>query len=268
MKRKIGINADCFKDPNLTYGDNSYGSIKKLRELGFDSFFIGELRGSFGKCTEVGESVGMKFEFIHSPFKGINDMWLEGDDYRKVYGGIKLAIDHASNNAVPVVIMHLSSGWTPPATNEMGFKRFDELIAYAAQKNVIIAIENLRNKENVLEAMERYKDNPNVRYCYDAGHEYCYTPGVDWIEIFGDKLICTHIHDNLGYDPNIDPDFHYLPFDGTLDYADMIRRLDKIGYTGTLTLEVFNTTKPEYKELSQDEFFALCYEKAKKLSEI
>ena len=32
MKRKIGINADCFKDDSLTYGDNSYGSIKKLRE--------------------------------------------------------------------------------------------------------------------------------------------------------------------------------------------------------------------------------------------
>ena len=268
MKRKIGINADCFKDPTLTFGDNSYGSIKKLRELGFDSFFISELRGSFGKCKDVAESVGINFEFIHAPFRGINDMWLEGDDYRKIFASMKLTIDHASANCVPIVIMHLSSGWNPPEMTELGFSRFDDIIAYAAQKNVTIAIENLRNKENVLAALERYKDTANVRYCYDAGHEYCYTPGVDWISIFGDKLICTHIHDNLGYDPDIDPDFHYLPFDGTLDYADMIRRLDAIGYTGILTLEVFNTTRPEYKEMTQDEFFATCYERIKRISEL
>ncbi len=268
MKRKIGINADCFKDPTLTYGDNSYGSIKKLRELGFDSFFIAELRGSFGKCKAVAESVGMDFEFIHAPFRGINDMWLEGDGYIKIFNQMKLAIDHASANAVPVVIIHLSSGWVPPEISELGFSRFDQIIDYAASKQVTIAIENLRAKDNVLAAMERYKDRENVRYCYDAGHEYCYTPGVDWIKIFGDKLICTHLHDNLGYDPDIDPDFHYLPFDGTLDYADMIRRLDEIGYKGNLTLEVFNTTKPEYKEMTQDEFLATCAERAKRIAEM
>ena len=268
MKRKLGINADCFKDPFITVGDCTYGSIKKLRALGFDSFFISELKGSFGKRKAVAESVGMDFEFIHAPFRGINDMWLEGEGYTRLYNQIKLTIDHASANAVPYVIMHLSSGWTPPEMNELGFSRFDQIVDYAESKQVTVAIENLRAKDNVLAAMERYKDRKNVRYCYDAGHEYCYTPGVDWIKIFGDKIVCTHIHDNLGYDPEIDPDFHYLPFDGTLDYADMIRRLDEVGYTGTLTLEVFNTTKPEYKDMTEEEFFATCYERIKKISEM
>ena len=268
MKRKLGINADCFKNPSLTYGDNSYDAIKKLREIGFDSFFIAELRGSFGKCRDVADSVGMNFEFIHAPFRGINDMWLEGEGYRNIFGSMKLAVDHASAQGVPVVIIHLSSGWIPPEISELGFSRFDQIIDYAAKKNVTVAIENLRAKDNVLAAMERYKDRENVRYCYDAGHEYCYTPGVDWIKIFGDKLICTHIHDNMGYDPDIDPDFHYLPFDGTLDYADMIRRLDEVGYTGTLTLEVFNTTREEYKSMTKDEFFKTCYDRIKKISEM
>ena len=268
MKRKLGINADCFKDPSLVNGDNSYDAIKKLREIGFDSFFIAELRGSFGKCRDVADSVGMNFEFIHAPFRGINDMWLEGDGYLRIFNQMKLAVDHASAQGVPVVIIHLSSGWTPPEISELGFSRFDQLIDYAAKKKVTVAIENLRAKDNLLAAMERYKDRENVRYCYDAGHEYCYTPGVDWIKIFGDKLICTHIHDNMGYDPDIDPDFHYLPFDGTLDYADMIRRLDEVGYTGTLTLEVFNTTREEYKSMTKDEFFKTCYDRIKKISEM
>lgn len=262
MKRKIGINADCIKD------GFTYGNIKKLREYGFEAMFISELKGSFGKYKDISESVGMDFEFIHAPFEGINSMWLEGNEYLRIFNRMKLAIDHASAQGVPVVIIHLSSGWNPPEANELGFSRFDRLVEYAASKSVTLAIENLRVKDNVLAAMERYKDEENVRYCYDAGHEYCYTPGVDWIKIFGDKLICTHIHDNLGYDPTIDPDFHYLPFDGTLDYADMIRRLDEVGYKGSLMLEVFNHTKPEYAEMTEEEFFSECAARIKKIAEM
>ena len=262
MKRKLGINADCIKD------GFTYGNIKKLREYGFEAMFIAELQGSFGKYKDISESVGMDFEFIHAPFKGINAMWLEGEDYKSIFNRIKLTIDHASAQGVPMVIMHLSSGWNPPEISELGFSRFDQLIAYAAQKGVKIAIENLRNKENVLAAMDRYKDNPSVGYCYDAGHEHCYTPGVDWIRIFGDRLLCTHIHDNNGFAGELDNDTHYLPFDGTVDYADMIRRLDEVGYSGTLTLEVFNHTKPEYAEWSEERFFSECSERIKKISEL
>ena len=58
MKRKIGINADCFRDINDIYPhkDYVYGHIKKLRDYGFEHFFIGELRGGFGKYRDVGES--------------------------------------------------------------------------------------------------------------------------------------------------------------------------------------------------------------------
>lgn len=268
MKRKIGINADCFRDATLTYGDNVYTSIKKLRELGFEHFFVGELKGSFGKMCAVADSVGMSFDFIHAPFRGINDMWLEGDAYRNIYSLMKLAVDTAANNAVPMVIFHVSSGWEPPATNELGFSRFDELVNYAESKKITVAFENLRGISNLLEIMERYKDREYVKYCYDCGHEYAYTPTEDWIKAFGDKLACVHIHDNLGYDRSIDPDFHYLPFDGTLDYADMVRRLDEVGYTGPIMLEVFNTTKPEYKEMTKDEFFATCAERAKRIAEM
>ena len=265
MKRKIGINADCIRIPDSVEDGNIYQHIKDLKALGFDSFFTC-LHGDFAKFREVADETGMNFEFIHAPFDGINKMWEEGEGYLDLFNRIKTSIDVAASISVPIVITHLSSGWNPPAISELGYSRFDLLVDYAESKGVILAFENLRAKDNVLGAMERYKDRDCVRYCYDAGHEYCYTPGVDWIKIFGDKLICTHIHDNMGYDPTIDPDFHYLPFDGTLDYADMIRRLDEIGYTGNLTLEVFNSTKPEYKDLTIEQFFALCAEKAKKIA--
>lgn len=268
MKRKIGINADCFKKDGYVYNDYVYAHIKKLRDYGFEHFFIGELKGSFGKYRAVGESVGMSFDFIHAPFRGINDFWLEGDAYRNLYDRMRLTIDLAASNAVPMVIFHLSSGWEPPAMSEIGFSRFDELVDYAEQKEVTVCFENLRAVDNLLAIMERYKDRKYVKYCYDCGHEFAYTQGKDWIKIFGDKLACVHIHDNLGYDRSIDPDFHYLPFDGKLDYADMVRRLDEVGYEGPIMLEVFNTTKPEYLEMTEDEFFATCAERAKRIADM
>jgi sugar phosphate isomerase/epimerase len=262
MKRTLGLNADCIR------GGFTYGNIIKLKEAGFDGFFVCATQAGVSKYKDISESVGLNFEFIHAPFAGINTMWEEGDGYQRIFNSMKVTIETAASVGVPVVVLHLSSGWEPPAVSEIGFKRYDQLVSIAKQKNVKIAFENLRNVENVRAIMERYKDESAVGYCYDAGHEHCYTPGVDWIKIFGDKLICTHIHDNMGYDPDIDPDFHYLPFDGTIDYADMIRRLDEVGYTGTLTLEVFNTTRPEYTEWSKDRFFNECIERAKRIAEL
>ena len=259
MRRKIGLNIDCID------GGFNYGNILKLKDLGFDCFFVNAIQAGISKYKDISDSIGIDFEFIHAPFKGINAMWEEGDGYLTLFNQIKLTIDSASSQGVPTIILHLSSGWETPAMNELGFKRYDQLVTYAAQRNVNVAFENLRNVENVLAIKERYKDRKNVGFCYDAGHEHCYTQGVDWISVFGDKLLCTHIHDNFGYDRSCDPDVHLLPFDGNIDYSDMIRRLDAIGYKGSLMLEVFNKSKPEYKEWTEDEFMAVCLERIKRI---
>ena len=261
MQRKLGTNADCIKNGDICE------TLKKIKALGFDCFFVNGYDADFVTYKNLADELGLTFEFIHAPFRGINSIWLEGDEYKDLYDKICQSIDAAAACSVPVVITHLSSGWQPPAVSELGLSRFDALVEFAEQRGVILAFENLRTYENLMMIMERYNDRENVRFCYDCGHEYCYTHGVDWIKIFGKKLICTHIHDNFGYDRSCDPDIHILPFDGTLDYADMMRRLDKVGYDGSLMLEVFNSTKPEYAAIGEDNFLAECAERIKKIAE-
>ena len=262
MKRALGLNADCIRD------GFTYGNIIKLKEMGFDSFFVNGCQAGISKYKDISESVGINFEFIHAPFAGINTMWEEGDGYQRIFNQMRLTVESASNQGVPAVVVHLSSGWEPPAVNDLGLSRFDMLVKHAKERQVKLAFENLRNVENMMVVIDRYKDNSAVRFCYDAGHEHCYTQGVDWIKEFGEKLICTHIHDNFGYDRSCDPDIHILPFDGNLDYTDMMRRLDSVGYEGSLMLEVFNSSKPEYKEMSEDDFIATCYDRIKRISEL
>ena len=56
-----------------------------------------------------------------------------------------------------------------------------------------------------------------------------------------------------------------MPFDGTVDYADMMARLNKVGYTGALTLEI--TKYGEYLEKSDEEFLSVAYERIRKIAE-
>ena len=60
-----------------------------------------------------------------------------------------------------------------------------------------------------------------------------------------------------------DGDEHLLPFDGDVDYAAMMRNLDKYGYAYPLILEVSNV---RHTEMPHAEFLKDCYARLEKLS--
>ena len=262
MKRQLGINSTCIQnaDPvqNLTF----------IKNAGFTCFFSDPYNlANISEQKNTAEKLGLDFQFIHAPFRGCNDFWIAGDNYKPLFQGIVDTIDTASACDVKAVIAHVSSGYTPPPVNDIGLQRFDELVAHAEKRGVILAFENLRKLGNLACLMDRYENNPYVKNCYDCGHEHCYTVSVPFIEIFGERLYCTHLHDNFGR-PEYpqDGDLHLLPFDGNIDYASMLSRLDKIGYTGSLMLEVFN--HGPYENMTAESFITLAYERAEKLSRL
>ena len=267
MKRKLGINTDCVR--GLL---NEPETLSLAREIGFEAFTTGQISlPAVSELKERAEALGMEFSFLHAPFGGINNMWLPGDDYRAVFDGMLEAIDSAAACGVPAVVTHVSSGWQAPQVNDLGLSRYDSLVEYAASKGVVLAFENLRMVGNLCCLMDRYEKNDHIRFCYDCGHEHCYTKTVPWLDIFTNKLAATHIHDNLGRpfeDKVSDFDTHLLPFDGTFNYHEMMRRLDKYGYTGPLMLEVFRTSREDYKTLSAEAFLSTCFDRISRIASI
>lgn len=267
MNRKSGINTDCL------YGLlDEVETLRLAKSIGFEAFTTGiiDLR-EVSELKDEAEKLGMDFPFLHAPFSGINNMWIDGDAYKTIFGGMTKAIDSASACGVPAVVVHVSSGWNAPHVNDLGLSRFDALIDYAENKNVIVAFENLRMVGNLTCLMDRYEKNPFVRYCYDCGHAHCYTNPVEWLDIFTDKLIATHIHDNMSRplgDKSTDPDSHWLPFDGTFNYHEMMRKLNKYGYSGPLVLEVFRGAREDYKKLSPEQFMTTCYDRIIRMSNL
>lgn len=264
MKQKLGIIANCL--PGVAEID----ALEKIKKAGFDMVFGGEYDPkTVCAMKERCERLGLSLDFLHAPFHGINDFWVPGLAYRDLRDGIYSSIDAASQANVPVVVCHVSSGWFPPQLCDVGFERFDAMVDYAISKNVKIAFENLRKVGNLAAIMERYEKIPEVGFCYDCGHEHCYTETVHFLELYGNRVFCTHIHDNHGRDHNDywgDPDEHLMPFDGNLDYADMMKRLRAAGYTGALTLEI--DQKGKYLEKSHEEYLQIAFERIKRISQM
>ena len=57
-------------------------------------------------------------------------------------------------------------------------------------------------------------------------------------------------------------DSHLLPFDGNIDFDEVMRDLAKSGYQGSLMLEVFSGI---YPNMTTDEFMKTAYDRAKRL---
>ena len=225
MKRKLGINSECIS------WVSSEDTLNLIRDAGFDCYFTDKYHLSDAEPVyNRGLSLGLECEFIHAPFKEINSMWYKTDEHPNVYIRAAETIDTAAALQIPTVIIHTTSGWNPPEINDKGLHRFDLLVERAAKRGVTLAFENLRKVGIVSYMLDRYRNFNNISFCYDVGHEFCYTNGVDWIGIAKRKINCTHIHDNLGQteNPEIHDDMHLLPFDGKIDYENMIKILYNI----------------------------------------
>lgn len=226
--RKIGINFDACE------GFTDDGYLKRIAELGFSATFTGVY--DISRHLAIAESCrkyGIAYETLHAPFGHINDIWLEDDN--GMLDELKYTVDCCAAAGVPIAVVHLSSGMNPPSITDIGRARFAELVAYAAGKQVKIAFENQRMLANLAWAFETFRDE-TVGFCWDCGHENCFTPGRRYMPLYGDRLICTHIHDNSC---QFNHDDHRIPFDSAADFDYVAKTLKESGFDGTLMLEVF-----------------------------
>lgn len=271
MKRKTGVFAGLSSDP-------AQPVLHLIRDVGFETVASG-INGVENICKLKNEcdKIGLELTFIHAPYFvnepfyiHTNEFWKSDLTYLPLYEATMTTIDGVAESGVGLLVMHVSGGWNAPPVSDVGFSHFDRLVEYAMKRNVRIAFENIRNVGNLAAIMDRYERISNVVFCYDCGHEHCYTPGVRFLDFYGKKTVCTHIHDNPGRDPADwykDNDIHIMPYDGTVDYQQMIDEMDKYGYEGPLTLEMGYGGR--YKEtMSIEDFYKLAHERMQRIVDL
>ncbi|MBQ7637927.1 MAG: sugar phosphate isomerase/epimerase [Clostridia bacterium] len=253
MMRKIGINVS----PDIIYGVDPF--MDCLKHTGFDAVFTCGNEPDFishvaAKCA----SLGLTYEALHAPWDNINDLWYADEKGAAVVEMLCESALLASEHGIPKIIVHVSSREDCPHVTDAGLLNFDKFVNYAANKNVIVAIENQRKLGNIATLLEIYPKDSNVGFCWDNGHEACFARGREYLPLFGDRCVYTHIHDNSCL-YNVDE--HLLPYDGQIDFRRVADLIHASGYTGSLTLETDTPHEgsDKYANLNLEQFVSKAY---------
>ena len=259
---KLGVNF------SRNYYQEEANSIRGLKEIGFDAFFTGwegDNPALIEENAENARKVGMWYECIHAPFAHINNIWKAGEDGDTTLGELTRTVDYCRQFGIPKVVVHLSSGDAAPCVNDIGHERLDRLVDHAVKNDITVCFENQRKLANLAFAFELYAGVEKVKFCWDVGHEHCFAYGKEFMPLFGDKLVYTHIHDNFSVH---NEDLHMLPFDGGIDFTHVAELLKKAGYEETLTLEVIPPKSGRYEGWTAEKFYREAFARVTRLREL
>lgn len=141
-----------------------------------------------------------------------------------------------------VLVAHLGvPRWAPTAaadnSRDAARRSIEELAALAAPLGVRVAVEVFPNElsrtGSLVHFVERVIDAADVGICLDVGHAHLEGDVGDAIETVSEHLIAVEVHDNQGR-----TDDHLVPFEGTIDWAAALTAVQKVGYDGTLMMEL------------------------------
>ncbi len=231
--------------------------IEIFASVGFESFFLScGVTNEFEKIPlwkNIAESVGIQFEAVHAPSQNVDSVWLceNPEIYEKQ---TKSIIDVCSVAGVSKLVLHVGTNPEIKVT-DMGLNFWKKLEKYAKGVNVRLCYENA-NTPALFETVVNSADDFHG-ICHDIGHQLCYTPENNYAEMFGDKILYTHIHDNYADGR----DMHLLPKDGYNDWDSYFNSLSKKGYSGTLNLELSCYYSEKYKNMSFENFARLAFER-------
>lgn len=249
-----GIYIDVFS--GMTYEE----LLPMIKDIGFDGFFSGHIYADdFKKLAyynALAKSYGLLQETSHSTIPLSDQIWnnnKHGDEYIET---LKRNITNCSLLGIPVLVVHVNPEFAQNPSLELGINRLKPVVKYAKDKGVNIAFENINSPEYLYKTLD-YFDGDNVGFCYDCGHEACHTLGEHYLKRIGNRLMCTHIHDN-----DNKSDCHYIPFDGDIDFNTIAKELKQCGYKGNITLELAYRNNLSKQEFLQKSFDAACKLKA------
>jgi len=151
------------------------------------------------------------------------------------------ALELASVAPYRYLVLHLGvpDEYAPPSGDNQRdavLRTLDALIPLAERVGVRIAVEVIPNALSTARQLVHLieeEELPSLGICLDVGHARLQGDVVDALETVAGYLVTTHLHDNGGR-----KDDHLVPFNGVIDWAELLIAFQKVGYDGTLMLEL------------------------------
>lgn len=269
---KIGIAA------SVAFGIPIEEQIPMMKKIGFEAFATGfDSDERLAEYRRVADECGMTYEYMHAPFVKAADMWTDNSD--AAVKELERSADACAKFGVPTMVVHAFIGFekrignVAPSFFDTGVKNYRHVCEYARELGIKVAIENTEGEEYLAVLMDKLSDLDNVGFCWDTGHEMCYNFNRDMTALYGDRLLVTHLNDNLGvrdFSGEITwlDDLHLLPFDGVGDFADIARRIARSKPLQTLMFELNKINRPDrlcnekYVKMTLEEYLTEAYIRA------
>lgn len=240
-------------------GDNRK-ILKMLKDAGFTAYDFSMFNGSLADeilyaqdyierakaFRAYADEIGLPCNQAHAPFPTAK----KGDAQynEKTFPVIVRALEISGILGAKVCVVHPCNDYTAEENAEL-YRAFEP---YARKAGVKIGVENMWNCVNwgtpefrATSAACSHHDDFKAHLellpedvfvaCLDIGHAEMTgldTSAVQMIETLGNKLQALHIHDNDKVH-----DSHRLPYTGDVAFREILEALEKIGYTGDVTLE-------------------------------
>lgn len=180
----------------------------------------------------------------------------------------KEGVDNAAILGAKVVIVHPSGEPNADETREEQLKfsaeHLSALADYAAQYDITVAVEDLPRTclgNTTAEIKRLVNANPKLRVCFDTNH-LLWDKNSDFVRELGDKIITLHVSD---YD--FLNERHWLPYEGKVDWVELVTLLEEAGYAGPFMYELgfgIPSTIRRDRRLTFEDFkanFAACVNK-------
>lgn len=204
--------------------------MDSLKSVGFSALSLSWQRGdALEETIRLARERDFLIQSLHGPIRGMPAMWSRDPQVAApLLRDLLDGVEDCAKFGVSILVVHPWNGVDYTFRQEdLYFAHFDRFMAHAESLGVRVAFENLEGPEYLDALMVRY---PSAGFCWDSGHERCYTPGLDLLSRYGHRLIMTHLNDNFGVaDPeghlSGTDDLHLLPGHGNMDWAAAIRRL-------------------------------------------
>lgn len=228
--------------------------FEAVKRAGFSSVLV-SLSGTFDndRQIEIIRRVGLEIDNCHSPWDNINHFWRDNLKGQGAYEMLRDNLIECGKYGIPRAVWHVSAGNNYPPISQIGLDRVASLIEVADKANVDICLENQRFF-HFIDYIYAKLDCPRLKFCYDSGHEACFSQTKLALPKYRNRLAALHLHDNYGV---YNEDSHLLPGRGTGVDWDYVRK-NLEGYEGIISLEV-----KRIPEMSLDDFYAAAFESAK-----
>ena len=111
--------------------------FRMIKNAGFDNVMLWwgdefiELTGPKEAIPDLARSFGLNVENVHLPYEHTNLLWLDTDDSEEIINRHMNAVDGCASQGIDTMVLHITSGDTPPPVNETGLNRLSRLFERA-----------------------------------------------------------------------------------------------------------------------------------------